>query len=123
MFKATGLRSWNLNADDLEAMARFYREVLGCEESGRQDVGGVEVARLKVGGQSLGLFDAKEGPRPYVPHHTFVCEGPADAGELVAELKAGGTAVENVRVHGNGNGYSLYVTDPAGNQLELSVQH
>lgn len=122
MFKATGLRSWNLNAADLEVTAAFYRDVLGCEESGRQTIEGADVVRLKVGGQSLGLFDAQDGPRPLVPHHTFICEGPEDSGELVAELEAKKIAVENVRIHGARGGYSLYVKDPSGNQLELSVQ-
>ena len=122
MFKTTGLRSWNLNVTNLETMASFYREVLGCEESGRQTVEGAEVVRLKVGNESLGLFEAQEGPRPWVPHHTFSCEGPEDSEELVAELEARSIAVENVRAHGSGGGYSLYVKDPSGNQLELSVQ-
>jgi predicted enzyme related to lactoylglutathione lyase len=122
MFKITGLRSWNLNADDLDTMASFYRDKLGIDDSSQQSVGGASVVRLRVGGQGIGLFDASEGPRPGVPHHTLACEGPADAGELVKELEARGIIVDNVRQERDGRGYSVYVVDPSGNRLELSVR-
>jgi catechol 2,3-dioxygenase-like lactoylglutathione lyase family enzyme len=120
MFKITGMRSWNMNADDLEKMVAFYRE-LGAEESARQTIGGAAVARLRVGGHGIGLFDASGGPRPGIPHHTFNCEGPADPEELTRELETRGIKVESVRREGEGPRYSLYVTDPSGNRLELSV--
>ena len=123
MFKLTGLRSWNLNADHLEATVRFYREVLGADEIQRHPVAGVEVARLKVGASGVGVFDASEGPRPGVPHHTFEFEGPTDPDAMVKELEARGVKVEMIRRHGQGegSGYSVYVDDPCGNRLELST--
>jgi predicted enzyme related to lactoylglutathione lyase len=122
MFKVTGMRSWNLNADDLKAMATFYRDKLGLEESGRQNIGGAGVVRLRAGAQGVGLFDAASGPRPGIPHHTFNCEGVADPEEMTRELEARGIAVESVRREREGAGYSLYVTDPCGNRLELSIR-
>jgi predicted enzyme related to lactoylglutathione lyase len=122
MFKITGLRSWNLNADDIEAMVGFYRDKLGVEESGRQMIGGAQVVRLRAGTQGVGLFDAGEGPRPGIPHHTFACEGPADPDEMTRELEAKGIAVDSIRKDREGAGYSVYVVDPSGNRLELSVQ-
>jgi predicted enzyme related to lactoylglutathione lyase len=122
MFKITGLRSWNLNASDLEAMVGFYRDKLGVDESGRQTIGGAEVVRLKAGEQGVGLFDSSEGPRPGIPHHTFSCEGPADPEEMTRELESRGIAVDSIRNEREGAGYSVYVVDPSGNRLELSVR-
>ena len=121
MFKVTGLRSWNTNADNLDEMVRFYKQVLGAEERIIHEVAGVSVARLGLGDTTLGLFDASGGPRPGVPHHTFDIEAPRDAQELVKELEARGAKVDGVRPHGEGPGYSVYVNDPSGNRIELST--
>jgi catechol 2,3-dioxygenase-like lactoylglutathione lyase family enzyme len=115
------LRSWNLNATDLEETVRFYKDVLGAEETGRQTIAGAGVARLRLGEQGIGLFDAATGDRPGVPHHTFSGDGPATADELVKSLEDRGVKVDGIRVHGEGPGYSVYVNDPSGNRLELSV--
>jgi catechol 2,3-dioxygenase-like lactoylglutathione lyase family enzyme len=122
MFKILGLRSWNLNADDFDAMTAFYRDKLGMEESGRQAIGGAQVVRLRAGTQGIGLFDSSEGARPGIPHHTFACEGPADPEAMRKELEARGIAVDSIRQGREGAGYSVYVVDPGGNRLELSVQ-
>ena len=29
-YKVNGVRSWNINAEDFESTARFYRDVLGA---------------------------------------------------------------------------------------------
>ena len=121
MFKLTGLRSWNLNAESLEETVRFYRDVLGVDQIHRHSVAGTEVARLKVGESGVGIFDASEGPRPGVPHHTFEFEGPGDSDTMVQELEARGVKVVMIRRHGEGPGYSVYVDDPGGNRLELST--
>jgi hypothetical protein len=39
-YKVTGLRSWNINAEDFESMVRFYRDILGAEETRRHQVAG-----------------------------------------------------------------------------------
>ena len=77
-YKVSGLRSWNLNAESFESVVRFYRDALGAEETTRHQVAGADVVRLKVGRTGLGVFNAKDGPRPGVPHHTFDFEGPRD---------------------------------------------
>lgn len=121
MFKLLEMRSWNFHAEDLDATVKFYRDGLGADEAMRHTVAGVPVARMKVGGSGLGLFDASETRAPGVPHHTFSFEGPTDPQEMVRELKERGIEVEEIRVHGAGPGYSVYVTDPSGNRLELST--
>ena len=87
----------------------------------QQTIGGVKVARLRVGETGFGLFDASEKRAAGVSHHTFDdIEGPDDANELIKELAAKGIKVEDMRLHGQGPGYSVYITDPSGNRLELS---
>jgi catechol 2,3-dioxygenase-like lactoylglutathione lyase family enzyme len=120
MFRITGLRSWNLNADDLNESVSFYA-ALGAVESGRQTIGGANVVRLKAGAQGIGLFDGADGPRPGIPHHTFNCEGPADPDALSQELAEIGITVDSVRREREGPNYSVYVSDPSGNRIELAV--
>jgi predicted enzyme related to lactoylglutathione lyase len=120
-YEVSGLRSWNMNAESFESVVSFYRDALGAEETTRHQVAGANVVRLRLGRTGLGVFDAKGGPRPGVPHHTFDFEGPRDPNAMVQELEAKGVKVENVRMHGNGPGYSVYFYDPCGNRLELST--
>ena len=119
--KVNGLRAWNTNADNLDNMVSFYKEVLGAKEAITHTVGGVTVSRLSLGGSTIGLFDASGGPRPGVPHHTFSIEGPADSADLIKELEAKGVVVDGVRPHEEDSGYSVYLNDPSGNRIELST--
>jgi predicted enzyme related to lactoylglutathione lyase len=118
--KVLRLRSWNVHAENLDAMTRFYENALGAEVHMQHTVGGVKVNRLRTGETGLGLFDASEKRAPGVPHHTFDIEGPSDPKELIRELEGKGIKVDDTRLHGEGPGYSVYVTDPCGNRLELS---
>jgi len=82
----------------------------------------VPVKRLRLGSTGLGLFGAPTQNRPRIPHHTFAIQGPKDAQEFIAQLRAKGAKVDDyVRPYEDGAGYSVYVDDPAGNHLELSV--
>ena len=121
MIKPKSVRSWNLNAEKFDAMVKFYSDVLGAELGNRHQVAGVDVARLKLGSTGIGLFDASEGSRPGVPHHTVDLEWVPDSDALTKELENRGAKVTNLRKHGDGPGYSLYVDDPDGNHLELST--
>lgn len=118
--KTNGMRSWNLNADNLEASVSFYRDLLGGEVQMTHQIRGVDVTRIKLGDSSIGLFDAASGPSDGVPHHTFEIEGPDDPEELKRELEGRGQTVTGIRKHGEGPGYSVYLDDPSGNHVELS---
>jgi predicted enzyme related to lactoylglutathione lyase len=118
--KILRMRSWNFHAEDFDAMRLFYHEGLGLEIRKTHTVAGVQVVRLGAGDTGLGLFDASEKRAPRVPHHTFDIEGPSDSKELIQELEAKGIKVEETRIHGEGPGYSIYITDPNGNRVELS---
>lgn len=121
MSKLTKFRSWNFHAEDLDETVRFYQDVLGAKFRKTNTVSGVKVVRLDVAGVVLGVFDASKDRAPRVPHHTFEIDGPADPEEFVKELEAKGATVSEVRRHGDGNAYSVYVIDPSGNRLELST--
>jgi len=118
--KVMRLRSWNFHAKNLEEMTRFYQDALGAELRAQQTIAGVKVARLRAGETGLGLFDEAEKRAPGVPHHTFDIEGPGDPKELIKELEAKGIKIDDMRMHGEGPGYSVYIIDPGGNRIELS---
>ena len=120
MIRAEGMQSVNWNAPDPAAAERFYTEVLGGKVTTRHQVRGVDVIRIRVGTTGLGIFDASRGPASGVPHHTFRMAWVADHAEATAAIEATGVQVVNLRQHGDGPGYSLYVTDPLSNYLELS---
>ncbi|HEY7067973.1 MAG TPA: VOC family protein [Chloroflexota bacterium] len=120
MVRAEGIQSVNWNAPDPAAAERFYTEVLGGKVTTRHQVRGVDVVRVRVGATGIGLFDASHGPASGVPHHTFRMTWEPNEAEAAAALESRGARVVNSRPHGDGPGYSLYVTDPVGNYLELS---
>ncbi len=66
------------------------------------------------------MWQHKEGR---FSHHGkyFDIEAPEDSQELVKELEGRGIKVEDVRIHQEDKGYSVYVNDPAGNRIELST--
>ena len=117
----TRFGSLNINAADFDATVKFYKDVLNAQVNVRHEVGGVSVARLGLGGVSIGLFDASQGDRPGVPHHTFVLEWNEDMDSVIRVLEERGVNIEGTRQHGNGPGYSVYLNDPSGNRIELST--
>ena len=122
MSKLAQFRSWNFNAEDLDKTVSFYQDVLGATVRKKHVVAGVDVVRLNLGGAVLGVFDASKDRHPRVPHHTFEIDGsPAEPEDFVKEIEARGAKVSEIRRHGEGKGYSVYVIDPSGNRLELST--
>ena len=113
---------------DLEKMARFYADVLGARwEKKRQDIG---LYQLRIGtslidlvpvdsklGRMGGAAPGKEGRN--VDHVCFRVL-PWDGDAVLDHLKNHGIASEIVSRYGaDGNGPSVYLTDPEGNNLEL----
>jgi predicted enzyme related to lactoylglutathione lyase len=122
MFRVKGIRSWNFNADKLDDTVAFYRDFLGGEEGRTATIGGVTVAHVSLGDLTVGMFDASEGPRPGVPHHTLDVEWPGEADAVIKELEGKGIKVDGMREHRENVGYSLYFNDPSGNRVELSTE-
>ena len=118
-----------LRVVDLDRMTRFYCDVLGCAIERRQD----EIGLLQLrAGRSLvdlvpvdGKLGRMGGAAPgaqgrNVDHFCFRVE-PFDADTIRAGLAAAGVeagAVE-ARYGAEGEGPSIYLSDPEGNTIEL----
>jgi catechol-2,3-dioxygenase len=125
MLEVKTLRTFALNAKNLGHAEKFYTQVLRGEVVRRIEPtdeqlkrGRVKEVDVQVGNVQVHLFDASEGPRSGVPHHTIMVPW-RDKAEVLKELERGGTKVESTRDHGDDKSYSLYVKDPDGNLWEL----
>ena len=118
-----------LRVVDLDRMLGFYRDVLGCSiERDRQDIG---LVQLRAGnslldlvpvsgklGSAGGAAPGKEGRN--LDHFCFRVE-PFDEAAIRAHLAAHGIEAGETasRFGAEGEGPSIYVTDPEGNTVEL----
>lgn len=113
---------------DLERVARFYIDVLGARWEKKQEA--VGLYQLRVGEALIDLVpvDGKLGraggaaPGPEGRNVDHVCFRLAvwDEAAIRAHLEAHGIGVEIVSRYGaEGEGPSIYLTDPEGNNLEL----
>jgi catechol 2,3-dioxygenase-like lactoylglutathione lyase family enzyme len=118
-----------LRVTDLEPMLRFYCGALGCTIERRQDE--IGLIQLRAGRSLLDLVpvDGKLGRAGGAPagkegrnldHFCFRVE-PFDEPALRRELEAQGIEVGRLaqRFGAEGQGPSIYITDPEGNVVEL----
>jgi glyoxylase I family protein len=113
---------------DLETVASFYVDVLGARwESRREDIGlyqlriGTSLIDLvPVGGRLGSAGGAAPGAEGRNVDHVCFRVLPWDGDAILAYLRDRGIAAEIVSRYGaEGNGPSIYLTDPEGNNLEL----
>jgi catechol 2,3-dioxygenase-like lactoylglutathione lyase family enzyme len=118
-----------LRVRDVEAMARFYCEVLGMAFVAHRPEFGL--THLRAGSSMLDLVSV-DGPlgKPggaapgregrNVDHFCLRVE-PFDQGAIVAHLEAHGVAPHGIkpRFGAEGTGVSIYLLDPEGNTVEL----
>ncbi|CAI1075259.1 VOC family protein [Serratia entomophila] len=118
-----------LRVCDLEKSIQFYTQILGCEIARRRpDLG---LVHLRAGVSMIDLVDVdgvlgkKGGMHPdarqqNVDHFCLRIE-PFNEGELLAYLQAQGlgAAPAESRYGAEGDGPSIYFTDPDGNHVEL----
>jgi catechol 2,3-dioxygenase len=122
-----GLGEIALRVHDLDAMQRFYEQVIGLEVLRRFDNAAFFKLADGFGGhtQVLALFDRSAQPgysglnaaTTTVDHIAFEIER-ADYDAERERLQALGLAVETAE-HAWVHWRSLYVTDPEGNRVEL----
>ncbi|HEX2545051.1 MAG TPA: VOC family protein [Ramlibacter sp.] len=118
-----------LRVRDVEAMVRFYGEVLGCPVHRRDEA--ISLVQLRAGrglidlvpvdseiGRAGGAAPGREGRNM---DHFCLRVDPWDADAIVAHLRAHGLEPGAVkpRFGAEGRGPSLYLEDPEGNTVEL----
>ena len=118
-----------LRVVDLDAMLHFYGDVLGCTIERRQD--GIGLIQLRAGrslvdlvpvdgplGRAGGAPPGREGRN--LDHFCFRVE-PFDEAAIRRHLQAHGVAAGPLatRNGAEGEGPSIYLTDPQGNVVEL----
>ena len=121
--QATGISELVLEVDDLDRARRFYRDVLGFEETlygegaeGRFWYLVGETARLGLWTRQTGLAGGRGGAHVHFAFH--VPEAALD--DLLGRLRERGAEVEGPIQLGPGR--AIYVTDPDGNVVEFWTQ-
>ena len=118
-----------LRVRDIDAMRRFYCDVLGAQHvAWRPEFG---MSHLKAGSSMIDLVTvdgplgkpggAAPGKEGRNLDHLCLRVEPFDQEAIVAHLRQHGVAVGEIRRRygAEGNGISIYVTDPEGNLVEL----
>ena len=107
-----------LRVRDMARMVRFYTEVLGAEYIAFRPK--FNMTHLRAGSGIIDLVAADAGGGRNMDHFCLRIE-PFDEAAIVAHLKAHDVQVGDVRTRygAQGNGTSIYLTDPEGNQVEL----
>jgi catechol 2,3-dioxygenase-like lactoylglutathione lyase family enzyme len=118
-----------LRVRDYDAMVRFYCDVLGAKLVAHRPKFGM--AHLRVGSAMIDLVSvdgplgSKGGAAPgrearNLDHFCLRVE-PFDEAAIVAHLKAHGVVLGEIaqRFGAEGNGRSIYFSDPEGNVVEL----
>jgi len=118
-----------LRVRDVAVMQRFYCEVLGCTvEKIQAHIG---LTQLRAGNSLIDLVDVnctlgREGGAPPGREgrnmdHLCLRVQPFDAAAIAAHLRSHGVAPGDVvsRYGAEGQGPSMYISDPEGNVVEL----
>lgn len=118
-----------LRVRDIDAMRRFYCDVLGATHVAYRPEFGM--SHLKVGSAMIDLItvDGKLGKAGAAApgregrnmDHLCLRVEPFDQEAIVAHLRRHGVEVGEIRRRygAEGNGISIYVSDPEGNTVEL----
>jgi glyoxylase I family protein len=127
-FALEGLDHVVLLVDDMDSAKAFYTDVLGCTIDRALPQFGM--LQIRAGASLIDLVDiaSSEGAWAKPPiaggrnmDHVALATGPWDRDALYAHLAAHDVAIveEGGRYGAKGEGYSVYVKDPAGNTVEL----
>ena len=107
-----------LRVADMERMVRFYADVLGAEFVAHRPE--FKMTHLRAGASMIDLVAGDAGTGRNMDHFCLRVD-PFDQDAIVAHLRSHGVALGDVRTRygAEGNGVSIYLTDPEGNQVEL----
>jgi glyoxylase I family protein len=129
MLKLRGIDHVVLRVRDIDAMRRFYCDVLGAAHVAYRPEFGM--SHLRAGSAMIDLvevsgpFGRAGGAAPDREgrnmDHLCLRVEPFDEKEILSYLRQHGVVVGDVRNRfgAEGNGVSIYVTDPEGNTVEL----
>jgi catechol 2,3-dioxygenase-like lactoylglutathione lyase family enzyme len=119
MLKLRGIDHVVLRVRDIDAMRRFYCDVLGAEHVAWRPK--LALSHLRAGSAMIDLVIADSAPAGRNMDHFCLRVEPFDAQAIVAYLERSGVRVGEVRQRfgAEGNGTSIYLTDPEGNTVEL----
>lgn len=110
-----------LRVADLDRAIRFYEEVLGCRVERR--VESIQLVQMRAGASLIDLIaiDPPAGEERRNMDHFALRIEPFDAEALKAHLTEHGVEIGELaeRYGAEGDGPSLYLTDPDGNGVEL----
>jgi len=106
-----------LRVRDIDAMRRFYCDVLGAEHVAWRPK--FKMSHLRAGSALIDLVVAEGGGHNM--DHLCLRVDPFDGDAILAHLKANGVNPEEpkIRYGAEGNGPSIYLKDPEGNRVEL----
>ena len=118
-----------LRVTDLAAMLRFYRDVLGCPlERSQEEIGLYQLRAgrslidlVPVDGKLGAMGGAAPGPEGRNMDHLCLRVDPFDVEAIRRHLAEHGIEAGDVamRYGAEGEGPSIYLTDPEGNTVEL----
>ena len=118
-----------LRVKDMQAMQRFYCEVLGCREERRQDE--IGLVQLRAGASLIDLVTvdgrigrhggAAPGAEEHNMDHVCLRVDNYDEAAILAHLRAHDVRIGDIgmRYGARGEGPSIYLFDPQGNMVEL----
>ena len=126
MFDIKSIRTFATSAKEIDKSVEFFTKVIGgkvvktVEPTAEQlKAGQVKEVDIKLGNFEVHLFDASQGPRAADPHHTLNIPW-QEKEAAIKMLQEIGANIEKVRMHRDGENYSINVFDPDGNRWELS---
>jgi catechol 2,3-dioxygenase-like lactoylglutathione lyase family enzyme len=118
MLKIRGLDHVVLRVRDIDRMRRFYCDVLGAEHVAWRPK--FRMSHLRAGAAMIDLVISEEARSGANMDHFCLRIEPFDQEAILAHLKRHGVAIGPVRPRygAEGNGVSIYLTDPDGNTVE-----
>lgn len=118
MIAIRGIDHVVLRVKDIEAMRRFYCDVLGAVHVAYRPE--FRMSHLRAGGCMIDLVESGGATGCNMDHFCLRIE-PFDAAAIVSHLERHGVAAGEIRNRygAEGNGPSIYLTDPEGNRVEL----
>jgi len=112
--------SVNTNDVPIDEMVGFYQDLFGLGDKHRPEIPGVPGHWHVVGDQELHLVGAPPSGHEIDTTGNHYCMAVVDLDAAIAELE--GRGIEYVRaVQGQGT-VQIWITDPAGNTIELQQE-